>query len=130
MPCLPPWRGTRPRGDAVPGPLIFDRQLLRARQTRAHAQGAVTFLLDRVAEDLIDRLAPVLRSFPLAVDIGALSGAVRKGLAASGKIERIVSLSAAPQDDGSLQIAADEEALPFADGSLDLAVSALSLQAV
>src|SRR5690606_16019362 len=30
----------------------------------------------------------------------------------------------------SLLVAADEEALPFADGSLDLAVSALALQAV
>jgi SAM-dependent methyltransferase len=114
----------------VPGPHIFDRQLLRKRQARARTQGAVTFLLDRVAEDLVDRLAPVLRSFRLAADIGTPSDAVRKALAASGKIETIVTLSAARRGDGCLQIAADEEALPFADGSLDLAVSALSLQAV
>jgi SAM-dependent methyltransferase len=113
----------------VPGPHIFDRRLLRARRARARAQGAVTFLLDRVAEDFADRLAPVLRSFRLAANIGTPSEAMRNVLAASGKIETIVTLSAM-QDDGSLQIAADEEALPFADGSLDLAVSALSLHAV
>ena len=33
-------------------------------------------------------------------------------------------------DASSLRVAADEEALPFADGSLDLVVSALSLQFV
>jgi SAM-dependent methyltransferase len=32
--------------------------------------------------------------------------------------------------DGPLRVAADEEALPFADGSLDLVVSALALQSV
>jgi SAM-dependent methyltransferase len=114
----------------VPGPHIFDRQLLRKRQARARTQGAVTFLLDRVAEDLVDRLAPVLRTFSLAADIGTPTDAARKALAASGQRETIVTLSAARRGERSLQIAADEEALPFADGSLDLAVSALSLHAV
>ena len=114
----------------MPGPHIFDRQLLRARQVRARAQGAVTFLLDRVADDLADRIAPVLRSFQLAADIGTPSEAVRNVLAASGKIETVVTVSAATQAEGRVHIAADEEALPFADGSLDLAVSALSLHAI
>ena len=44
-------------------PALFDRALLCARQRRAQAQGAVSFLLDRVAEDMSDRLAAVMREF-------------------------------------------------------------------
>src|SRR5436190_14477426 len=40
-------------------PILFDRALLRARQQRARKRGAVTFLLDRVAEDIGDRLRAV-----------------------------------------------------------------------
>jgi SAM-dependent methyltransferase len=114
----------------VPDAMIFDRRLLRARQARARTLGAVTFLLDRVADDFCDRLAPVLRSFRLAADIGTATDAVRKVLMASGKVETVVAVSAVPGAGGKPAVAADEEALPFADASLDLAVSALSLQAV
>ena len=55
---------------APPAPLLFDRALLRGRQARASKQGAATFLRDRVAEDLTDRLQAVLRKFESAVDIG------------------------------------------------------------
>ena len=40
-------------------PLIFDRHLLRARRARAVALGPSTFLIERVAQDLADRLATV-----------------------------------------------------------------------
>jgi SAM-dependent methyltransferase len=102
-------------------PIIFDRNLLRARRRRAAALGPVTFLIDRVAEDFSDRLATVLRRFELAVDLGTPTDAVRRALAASGKVDRIIAAD---------MIAADEEALPFRDGSLDLVVSALALQFV
>jgi SAM-dependent methyltransferase len=68
----------------------------------------------------------VLRRFALAADIGTPGDTVQRALAASGKAERIVTASAAP----GAGIAADEETLPFADASLDLAVSALALQSV
>jgi len=109
------------------GPLIFDRQLLRARQRRARALGAETFLIDRVAAELGERLSVVLREFARAVDLGTPTDAVRRVLAASGKIATLVA--AAPYD-APLRVTADEEALPFADGSLDLVVSALALQFV
>lgn len=116
----------------MPGPAIFDRKLLRARQRRAHALGPETFLIDRVAGELGERLAAVLRQFERAVDLGTPTGAVRRVLAASGKVATIVTAepSALPHGVASLRVAADEEALPFADGSLDLVVSALSLQFV
>jgi hypothetical protein len=50
-------------------PVLFDRALLAARQHRARRQGAVTFLLDRVAEDFSDRLAAVKREFLSAADL-------------------------------------------------------------
>jgi SAM-dependent methyltransferase len=103
------------------GPTIFDRKLLRARQQRARALGAETFLIDRVADELGERLSVVLRRFERAVDLGTPTDAVRRVLAASGKVATIVAADS---------VTVDEEALPFADGSLDLVVSALSLQFV
>jgi SAM-dependent methyltransferase len=122
------------------GPTIFDRQLLRARRARAFALGASTFLLDRVAADFADRLAAVLRRFDRAVDLGTPTNALRTVLAESGKVETVIALDARAatsfalgsggEGAGNTIIAADEEALPFADASLDLVVSALALQFV
>jgi SAM-dependent methyltransferase len=103
------------------GPTVFDRKLLRLRQSRARALGPETFLVDRVAEELGERLSAVLRQFERAADLGTPTNAVRRVLAASGKVATVV---------GADSVAADEEALPFAAGSLDLVVSALSLQFV
>ena len=112
-------------------PTIFDRHLLRARQRRARGLGPATFLLDRVAEEMGERLAVVLRQFERAVDLGTPTGALRRVLAASGKIATLVAASPGIARGASpLTVAADEEALPFADASLDLVVSALALQFV
>jgi SAM-dependent methyltransferase len=113
-------------------PAIFDRTLLRARRARARALGPATFLVDRVAEELGERLAAVLRSFDVAVDLGTPTGAVCRVLAETGKIGTIVAADtdAAHRDASFPRVAADEEALPFADASLNLVISALSLQFV
>src|SRR5262249_33548299 len=50
-------------------PVLFDRVLLHARQRRAQAQGPVSFLLERVNEDMVDRLAAVMREFREAADL-------------------------------------------------------------
>jgi SAM-dependent methyltransferase len=112
----------------TPHPVIFDRTLLRARRARAARLGPATFLVDRVAEDLAGRLSAVLRNFDVAADVGTPSDAVRRALA--GRVGTIVAANAASHGDRSLAVAADEEALPFRDGSLDLVVSALALQFV
>jgi SAM-dependent methyltransferase len=118
----------------APGPIIFDRPLLRARRARAAALGRSTFLLDRVAEDVADRLAAVLRRFERAVDLGTPTDAVRRVLAASEKVGTVIAADALagarPVAEGELAVAADEEAQPFRDASLDLVVSALALQFV
>jgi SAM-dependent methyltransferase len=108
------------------GPLIFDRQLLRMRRRRAELLVPADFLLARVAEEMTDRLGGVLRQFELAADIGTPGDHLRRALAASGKVKHIVTVDPlAPS--APLTVAADEEALPFRDGALDLAVSALAL---
>ena len=115
-----------------PGPKIFDRRLLRARQARARKLGPETFLLDRTASELGERLSTVLRQFNVAVDLGTPTDVVRQVLAAIGKVGTIVGATVHPTPDGRsfLTVAADEEALPFANASLDLVVSALALQFV
>jgi SAM-dependent methyltransferase len=113
------------------GPIIFDRKLLRARRRRAIAMGAATFLLDRVADDIADRLATVLRRFDLAVDLGTPGEAVRLALAGLESVGAIVAVdtdTAQLAGFRGLRVAADEEMLPFRDGALDLVVSALALQ--
>jgi len=124
-------------------PVIFDRICHRAHRSRAAALGPSTFLIDRVAEDLCDRLAAVLRRFEFALDVGTPTDAVRRVLAASGKVGTIIAADALAgtaafrhlsdsrgKGEAQLCIAADEEALPLRDASLDLVVSALALQFV
>jgi len=113
-------------------PLVFDHRLIRARRARADALGPSTFLLDRVAEEMTDRLASVLRRFERAVDLGTPGDAVRRALAESGKVGTIITADAdadrlAAAGVARLAIGADEEALPFRDGALDLVVSGLAL---
>jgi len=110
-----------------PHPVVFDRLLLRARRRRARSLGPVTFLLDRVAADLAERLDAVLREFPVAVDLGTPTDAVRRALA-ERKIGTLIAADVLRVQ--GLAVVADEEALPFRDASLDLVVSALALQFV
>ena len=70
----------------LPTPIIFDRQLVRARQRRAAGLASSNFLVDRVAEDLSDRLTSVLRRFECAVDLGTPTDAARRALAAARNI--------------------------------------------
>src|SRR5262245_46453380 len=97
-------------------PLIFDRALVGARARRAEALGPATFLLDRVAADMAERLTVVMREFPLAVDLGTPTDAVRRALANVTSVGHIVAAGVAAERD----VAADIEALPFAAGALDL----------
>jgi SAM-dependent methyltransferase len=102
-----------------PSPTIFDRTLLRVRARRAAALGAETFLIERVAAELAERLSAVLRQFDHSADIGSPTNAVRQALAATGKVAPIEPIDVR-----------DDEVVPLAEGSLDLAVSALALQFV
>ncbi|WP_230530325.1 methyltransferase domain-containing protein [Microvirga roseola] len=108
-------------------PLVFDRSLLRRRLSRALSQGYADFLLTRVVEDLEERLSTVVRSFPLALDVGTPTAAAVEALRRSGRAEEVVRLSPVPEPGN---IMGDEERLPFAGGQFDLAISVLALQGV
>jgi len=113
---------------------VFDRKLLLRRRARvAQTLRDYDFLLERVADDLAERLALIRRSFPLAVNLGAHHGLVSERIAGIAGIEQIIdtdgSLQALAHCSG-LRVLADEEALPFKDGALDLVVSGLSLHLI
>ena len=108
-------------------PLVFDRPLVRRRLSRALAQGYAGFLLDRAVEDLEERLAAVLRPFPLTLDVGTPTPAAAEALRRSGRAGTVVRLSSVPEPGGVL---GDEERLPFGGEAFDLAVSLLALQGV
>lgn len=115
-------------------PLLFDRSLHRRRLDRAaHAITGADFLRVRAAGDLVERLEAIMRSFPLAVDLGAREGAFRRALDVSDARPRVGLLietdlsSDMLKDREGPRLAADEERLPFAPESLDLVVSTLAL---
>lgn len=98
-------------------PRFFDRALLRRRQRRAQALGAETFLFDRVAADLEERLGAVVRKFDHAADIGSPGEAVMRVLRARADKADAIALP-------------DSEALPLTREAFDLAVSIFALQSV
>jgi SAM-dependent methyltransferase len=100
-------------------PILFDRALLRARQARALRGEPATFLLDRVAEDMEERLHAVLREFADAAEIWTPREILRKP-----SRDRLKSVARIGIDETG------QEVLPLAPESLDLAVSALAFQFV
>ncbi len=105
--------------ETTAAPILFDRALLRARQSRASALGPATFLLDRVADDIAERLHAVLREFKQAADIGTVGDQVRDAVA--GRMDKIARIDLPD---------IESEPLPLAPESLDLVVSALAFQFV
>jgi SAM-dependent methyltransferase len=100
-------------------PLLFDRALLRARQNRALRNEPATFLLDRVAEDIEERLHAVLRDFADAADIWTPGELLRKP--SRDRFKSVAQIN--PDQSG-------QEILPLQPESLDLVVSALAFQFV
>lgn len=106
-------------------PIVFDRRLYAARRARAERAGGRSFLAERAAESMAERLAALNRRFGRALDLSSRACAfaplapyaddwVRTGLSAGG----------------DAMLVADEEALPFAANSFGLVTSVLALHAV
>ena len=110
----------------APAPRIFDRRLLRLRLARALRFGAASFLLERVAEDMEERLGAIMRPFDKALDLCSPGPQIAQMLA-TRKPELLVRAASVPEGLGQgdwLGLLADEEALPFAPESFDLIVAA------
>ena len=97
-------------------PILFDRALLAKRQDRARKLGPAAFLLDRVMEDMQERLGAVRREFADAADIWTPG----EGFSHPTGFESFSRI--APPD--------AQEVLALPPESLDLAISALAFQFV
>jgi SAM-dependent methyltransferase len=106
-------------------PLIFDHALLDIRRQRALRRGAADFLYRTVAEDLIDRLAAVNRTFAIAAEVGSPFPLLADLLVKSRRVERVVRIDRLAT--ASPDIVGDAERLPLGPQAVDLVVSALSL---
>jgi SAM-dependent methyltransferase len=100
-------------------PILFDRALLRARQNRAQRIEPATFLLDRVAEDMEERLHAVLRDFSDVAEIWTPGELSRKP--SRDRFKSIAQIKLEPSG---------QEILALQPESLDLVVSALAFQFV
>ena len=103
-----------PNSNAAPN--LFDRALLARRQDRARKLGPAAFLLDRVVEDMEERLSAVKREFADAADIWTPG----EGVSLRARFKSLTRI--APHD--SLEV------LALQRKSLDLALSALAFQFV
>jgi len=128
---------------------VFDLATKRAHRDRAavaYSDGQYDYLKDEVARRLTDRLNDVspTKKFPVAVDLGSLSGHVRKSLAdftATNKgIEELHQLELSElmlhRDHGmhhpegvdvSYSVWGEETELPFAANSVDVVFSSMAL---
>jgi NADH dehydrogenase [ubiquinone] 1 alpha subcomplex assembly factor 5 len=110
---------------------VFDRCALRLRRDRmAPALPGFDFLIREAALRLVERLGDVRRQFPLALELGCHTGqlaAVLRGNAQVGPLIQVdLSYDMVRRAPGP-RLVADEEALPFGPGCLDLVTSCFSL---
>lgn len=108
----------------------FDRRLRRLRRDRAAKRFHEADYLHRLmADELIERLSSVTRDFRRALDLGCAGGYLSRRLRERGlEVAACDSGAAFAGRAGGVQ--ADEDRLPFADGSFDLIVSVGALDSV
>jgi len=108
----------------------FDRTLRRLRRDRAaSAPPGADYLHRHAAEELLERLAAVTRTFTEALVIGALDGGMSAALQARG-MRSVVAEPGTRLARRSGAVQCDEDRLPLADGSFDLAVAIGTLDSV
>jgi SAM-dependent methyltransferase len=118
-------------------PALFDQKAIRLRLQRAMRHGPADFLLARVADDLVDRLAVLTKRFPDALDWASCGPHGAEVLATSDRVDQVVRASFVADPAGFAagfspwhSVVADGGLLPFGQQSFDLAASLLGLQIV
>ncbi|CAM6099122.1 unnamed protein product [Calypogeia fissa] len=103
-------------------------------------------LLERVTENLLDRLDDCKRTFPTALNLGGASHQVHRLIGGRGGVENMITVDLskdmieksaelrATQEQGDISsriedmhVVADEEFLPFGEGCFDVVISSLGL---
>jgi SAM-dependent methyltransferase len=102
-------------------PILFDRALLLQRGMRALRLGPAAFLIERILDDMEERLSAVKRDFTDIADIWTPTEALQLRL--YWRLQRPIIKRGVPTE-------FIEETLPFAPESFDLVVSALAFQFV
>lgn len=102
-------------------PDIFDRRRRRALQDRAARRGGHSFIWERLAEDLGERLSVVTRDFESTAIIGPLAAYADRILDG-----RSTALHRAELGSNGVE----EDCLPFEPGGFDLIISAGTLDSV
>ena len=105
-------------------PKIFDRTAYRARRARAARLNEDAFLAREAAEHIAARIGAVNRHFARALDLHSRRSVFPILRVVADTWVRTGYTCDTPE------IVADEEALPFADGSFELVTSILSLHSV
>jgi SAM-dependent methyltransferase len=118
---------TAPLPDPPPGALLFDRALVRVHRRRGAKDFARhRFLFERAAEDIVQRLEQIDRTFDPVLLLGPHATLLEQALAASplaaARIGRILAM-----DGRAGGVCGDEEALPFAPMSFGAVLSLMSL---
>lgn len=115
-------------------PLIFDRDLLRVRRSRALKAGLdADFLLTHVAKEIAERLALIKREFPVALELGGYTGVVAKNLLQRPGTDRVFRAETLP---GLVKpwpygkLVCEPEDFPFGEETLDLVLCPLSLHLI
>lgn len=114
-------------------PIIFDRELSRRRRDRAAARfDDFDFLMVEAADRLADRLLDLRREFTAVLDLGSHTGVLARVWPAGLTRPWLTHADLSPAMAARAAIhgpalACDEEALPFAEASLDAVLSCLSL---
>jgi hypothetical protein len=127
--------------------VVFDRDMKRNQRDRAATAGDspdYDYIYTEVARRVADRVSDVSRSFPTALDLGCHGGTLGRLLEERGNVDTLIQLDSSEtllrRDAGANAAAAaeagnrrvitavvDEEYLPIAPASVDLALSSLSL---
>ncbi|XP_043552571.1 arginine-hydroxylase NDUFAF5, mitochondrial isoform X2 [Chiloscyllium plagiosum] len=130
--------GWRPWSSRFDSPMnVFDRKMKRRQKNWASSlpeSGKYDYLKEEVGSRVVDRVFDIVRTFPLALDIGCGKGYIAENL----NKETVQTLFQVDIADNVLKhpvkteiptyrVLADEEFLPFKENTFDLILSSLSL---
>ena len=112
-------------------PKLFDRKAAILRLKRASRISPADFLLRQAANDLSDRLAPILRRFEVAADVGTILPHFANLVAALPGVETLIRVVTVAGSGGpGHQVVGDLEMLPLRREHFHLIVSGLALQGI